>query len=176
MKCVESFQFIDLDNYTPENRLKRRKNINNLELDVPVMLYRMAFGGSIGTLNFIWKVPGDDSNDPEVSTKNIKIVNKINKSLPKFSTRSMRKQFINRYYKNVKTTKSVLRNIFFDLTGCEPPWESSEQAEIDECVASILLNGDDPSLLLDYSSLNGKDIDSKYGDFFEEMGKYFDEQ
>lgn len=52
MKCVESFQFIDLDNYTPENRLKRRKYINSLELDVPVMLYRMAFGGSIGTLNF----------------------------------------------------------------------------------------------------------------------------
>lgn len=176
VKCVESFQFIDLDNYTPENRLKRRKYINSLELDVPVMLYRMAFGGSIGTLNFIWKVPGDDSNDPEVSTKNIKIVNKINKSLPKFSTRSMRKQFINRYFKNVKTTKSVLRNIFFDLTGCEPSWESSEQAEIDERVASILLNGDDPSLLLDYRSLNGKDIDSKYGVFFEEMGKYFDEQ
>lgn len=49
VKCVESFQFIDLDNYTPENRLKRRKYINNLELNVPVMLYRIAFGGSIST-------------------------------------------------------------------------------------------------------------------------------
>ncbi|XP_056008509.1 uncharacterized protein LOC130051170 [Ostrea edulis] len=176
ISSVECFRFIDLDTYTPENRLKRRKYISNLELDVPVMLYRMAYGGSIGTLNFIWKVPGDGADNVEVSEKNMKIVNKINKSLPKFSTRSMRKDFINRYYKNVKAPKSLLRNIFFELTGCESTWESSEQGEIDDRVASILLDGDDPSILLDYRSLNGKDVDSKFGVFFEEMGKYFDEQ
>lgn len=73
-----------------ENRLKWRKYINSLELDVLVMLYRMVFGGFIGILNFIWKVFGDDSNDLEV-LKNIKIVNKINKLFLKFLIRFMRK-------------------------------------------------------------------------------------
>ena len=173
---VECFRFFDLDRYTPENRLKRRKFIDNLKLNVPVMLYRMEFGSSIGTLNFIWKVPGNDTDNQEFSSKNLKIVNNINKSLPKFSSRSMRKDFINRYYKSVKAPKSLLRNIFFELTGCESTWESSEQAEIDERVTSILHDSDDPSLLLDYRSLNGKDTDSKFGIFFEEMGHYFDEQ
>lgn len=74
-----------------ENRLKWRKYINSLKLDVLVMLYRMVFGGFIGILNFIWKVFGDDSNDLEVLIKNIKIVNKINKLFLKFLIRFMRK-------------------------------------------------------------------------------------
>ena len=35
---VECFQFIDLDNYTPENKQKRTKFMNNLKLNAPVML------------------------------------------------------------------------------------------------------------------------------------------
>ena len=75
----------------------------------------------------------------------------------------------------MKAPTSLLRNIFFEPTGCESTWESSEQAEIDERVTSILHDSDDPSLLLDYRSLNGKDTDSKFGIFFEEMGHYYDE-
>ncbi|CAC5419773.1 unnamed protein product [Mytilus coruscus] len=93
----------------------------------------MAYGGSIGTLNFIWKVPEEESSYRE--TRNVKI-----------------------------------------LTGCEAVSETKEQAEVDERVTKLLLNSDDSNLLLEYRTLNGKDIDTKFGTFFEEMGKCFDEQ
>lgn len=163
---------MDLDSYTPEDRLKRRQYIKNLALQVPVMLYRMAYGGFVGTLNFIWRVPEQDTQ--QRTTRNAQIV-KINASLPKFSTRSMRRDFINRYAKHVNIPKSLLRSMFFELTGCENTSDSNEQTLIDERI-SILLDSDDPNLLLDYRVLNGKDIDTKFGTFFEETGKYFDEQ
>ncbi|XP_063434558.1 uncharacterized protein LOC134715936 [Mytilus trossulus] len=171
---IDDYRFVDLDKYAPEDRVKRRMFIKNLEIEVPIMLYRMAYGGSIGTLNFIWKVPEEQSSYRE--TRNVKIVNKINATLPKFSTRSMRRDFLNRYCKLVKSPRSVLRNIFFELTGCEAVSETKEQAEVDERVTELLLNSDDSNLLLDYRTLNGKDIDTKFGTFFEEMGKFFDEQ
>lgn len=82
----------------------------------------------------------------------------------------MRRDFLNRYSKYVNIPKSLLRSMFFELTGCESMADSNEQASIDERI-SILLNSDDPTLLLDYRSLNGGDIDTKFGDFFEEKGK-----
>ncbi|CAC5355459.1 unnamed protein product [Mytilus coruscus] len=114
--------------------------IKNLEIDVSVMLYRMTYGGSIGTLNFIWKVPEEESSYCE--TRNVKIVNKINATLPKFSTRSMRRDFLNRYCKLVKSPRSVLRNIFFELTGCEAASETKEQAEVDEHDKAIVPVGE----------------------------------
>jgi hypothetical protein len=136
------------------------------------MLYGMAYGGSVGTLNFIWRVPAEDTH--ERTTQNAHII-KINAALPKFSTQSMRRDFINRYAKHVNIPKSLLRSMFFELTGCETTSDTTEQALIDER-DSILLNGDDPNLLLDLRTLNGKDVDTKFGVFFEETGKYFDEQ
>lgn len=173
MNLSKNYQYLDLDTYTPDDRLKRRQYIKNLALQEPVMLYRMAYGGSIGTLNFIWKVQEHDTQ--ERTSHNALNINKINAFLPKFSTRSMRRDFLNRYSKYVNIPKSLLRSMFFELTGCESMADSKEQASIDERI-SILLNSDDPTLLLDYRSLNGGDIDTKFGDFFEETGKYFDEQ
>lgn len=169
MNLSKNYQYLDLDTYTPDDRLKRRQYIKNLALQEPLMLYRMAYGGSVGTLNFIWKV-----DSQERTLQNALNVNKINTFLPISSTRSMRRDFLNRYSKQVNIPKSLLRSMFFELTGCESMADSNEQASIDERI-SILFNSDDPTLLLDYRSLNGGDIDTKFGDFFEETGKYFDE-
>lgn len=74
------------------------------------------------------------------------IVNNINATLPTFTTRSMRRDFLNRYCKLVKSPRSVLRNIFFELTGCEAVSETKEQAEVDERVTELLLNSDDSNI------------------------------
>lgn len=62
--------------------------------------------------------------------------------------------------------------MFFELIGCERIAGSNEQDSIqfDERISS-LLNSDYPTLLLDNRSLNDGDIDTKFGDFFEETGK-----
>lgn len=168
MNLSKNYRYLDLDTYTPDDRLKRQRYIKNLALQEPVMLYRIAYGGSVGMLNFIWKVQKQDSQ--ERTSQNVLNVNKINAFLPKFSTRAMRRNFLNRYSKHVNIPRSLLRSMFFELTGCERIAGSNEQDSIDERISS-LLNSDYPTLLLDNRSLNNGDVDTKFGDFFEETGK-----
>lgn len=149
MNLSKNYQYLDLDTYTPDDRLKRRQYIKNLALQEPVMLYRMAYGGSVWTLNFIWKVQKQDSQ--ERTSQNALNINKINAFLPKFSTRSMQRDFLNRYSKHVNIPKSLLRSMFFEPTGCESMADSNEQASIDERI-SILLNSDHHTLRPDYRS------------------------
>jgi hypothetical protein len=75
LNSLKNYQYMDLDSYTPEDRLKRRQYVKNLAVQVPVMLYRMAYGGSVGTLNFIWRVPAEDTH--ERTTQNAHIIDKI---------------------------------------------------------------------------------------------------
>lgn len=154
------YKSIDLDLFCPSDRDKRRKYIKELKLSVPIMIYRMSYGGNLGTLNFVWSVPIDDS--PERATTNARIMSKIADNLPKYSTRAMKRDFINMYSQYVKTPKSVLRYMFHELTGTEPAHANAAQQTIDDRVANILLSSDDPELLLDYRSLNGSDADVKY--------------
>lgn len=168
------YQYIDMDNYSPSDRVKRRIYVNELGLSCPVMLFRMAYGGSIGTLNFVWHTTVEDC--VERSEQNSKIIAKITSTLPKYSSRAIRRDFINKYSQYVKAPKSLLRHMFADLSGCELQAQTQEQYEINERVTEILLGSDDPELLLDYRKLNGKEIDRKFQLFFEEVGKYFDEQ
>ena len=166
------YEFIDMDNFTPSDRIKRRNYINDLRLSKPVMLYRVAYGGSLGTLNFIWSVPTDDSQLR--SEKNSQVVTDIMRALPTFSTRAMRRDFIEKYSGYVKCPKSVLRNMFYDLTRTEPASESQEQKAIDDRAAEILLGSDDPDLLFDLRAMNGNE--SHFDVFYQEMAKYFEEQ
>lgn len=133
MNLSKNYQYLDLDTYTPDDRLKRRQYIKNLALQEPLMLYRMAYGGSVGTLNFIWKV-----DSQERTLQNALNINKINTFLPIFSTRSMRRDFLNRYSKQVNIPKSLLRSMFFELTGCNSMADSNEQASIDERISILL--------------------------------------
>lgn len=66
--------------------------------------------------------------------------------------------------------------MFHELTGTEHANANAAEQVIDGSVADVLLSSDDSELLLDNRSLNGKDADVKYGDFYEAMGKYFDRQ
>ncbi|XP_033730726.1 uncharacterized protein LOC117320173 [Pecten maximus] len=171
---LKHYEVVDLENFSPCDKEKRRKYIKDLRLSVPIMLFRMSYGGSIGTLNFVWSVPIDDS--PERCTGNSNAISKITELLPKFSTRSMRRDFINKYSQYVKTPKSILRHMYHELTQTETVSETDAQRQVDERIADILLTGDDPELLLDYRALNGKDVDTHFGEFFAAMGDYFDKQ
>ncbi|XP_045162284.2 uncharacterized protein LOC123527081 [Mercenaria mercenaria] len=168
----DDYEYIDLDLFSPSNRYKRRDFIKHLKLSKPVMLYRVAYGGSVGTVNFIWSVPYDTSQTR--LEKNSSVMNSINEELPKFSNRQMRRDFINRYIDYVKCPKSVLRNMYFDLTGCEPTAESSHQRHVNDRVSEILMGSDDTKLLLDLRSMNGSD--TKYDEFYDAVGNYFEEQ
>ena len=56
------------------------------------MIYKMAYGNSIGTLTFIWSVPNEPS--PERETRCAQVMARVNADLPTYSSRDMRKIFI----------------------------------------------------------------------------------
>ncbi|WAQ96534.1 hypothetical protein MAR_029224 [Mya arenaria] len=158
------YEYVDLDDFSPSNRYKTREYVKKLKISKPVMLYRVAYGGCVGTLNFIWRVLDTDSK--ERFEKNGRIISSITESLVKFSSRQMQRDFINKYIDYVKCPKSVLRNMFFDVSGFETTAENSEQKNMNERVAEIVFGSDDPKLILDMRAMNE----------YDEAGKYFDEQ
>ncbi|KAH3833146.1 hypothetical protein DPMN_106447 [Dreissena polymorpha] len=85
----------------------------------------------------------------------------------------MRQEFIDKFISYVKCPKSVIRHMYFSLTGHEESANSSSEKEINERVSKII-GADDSLLLIDLRATNGSD--TYYDAFFEEMGEFFEEQ
>jgi len=64
--------------FAPVDCFLRRTYINKLSLSVDVYMYRMAYGGSIGTLMFIWKIDRSLSDHEE---RNAHALVKVTESL-----------------------------------------------------------------------------------------------
>ena len=93
-----------------------------------------------------------------------------------YSTRAMRRDFL-QWYNNrlVKTPKSVLRNIYRTLLNDGSQASCSVEAEVDERVAKAIVNLDDPEIVLDLCSMNGKPNSSHFHQFWAEPRAYLDE-
>lgn len=68
--------------------------LEGMELPFNITLYRYYSGNYIGTLNWIWKRP--DTVELFDKTKESQALLKVHESLPKYSTRQMRKNVINK--------------------------------------------------------------------------------
>lgn len=165
------FEVIDLTDLAPKDALERRSYIKHIEVSVPCTLYRIAYLGGTGTLNFIWKA--DDEEKDKISEE-AKIVLEIDKVRPKYISRACRKRFIDKYFSLVNTPKSVLRHIYSELTGTVFSAESAAEKELDERVMKFLVASDDPDILLDHRGVSstGK---TKFEKFFSEVEAYFEE-
>jgi signal transduction histidine kinase len=85
----DNYKFFDLEEYTPHDTIQKYNYIKNLQLGVPVTIYRYYQGNYLGTINYIWKIPLRDDHRSE--TENARVIAKINEELPKYYTRQMRK-------------------------------------------------------------------------------------
>ena len=85
----DNYEFFDLGEYTPCDVIQKYNYIKNLQLNVPVTIYRYYQGNYLGTINYIWKVPSRDNYRSE--TENAHVIMTINEDLPKYHTRQMRK-------------------------------------------------------------------------------------
>ena len=54
---VAFYEPIQLLEFQPMDRYSRRQWIDSLQLSHSICLYRMPYGGTFGTVNFIWKLP-----------------------------------------------------------------------------------------------------------------------
>ena len=161
-----------INEFAPSDRYLRRKYISQLSLSVDVYIYRMAYGGSIGTVTFVWKINQKLSDHEH---RNALTLTAITKMLPKYATRDMKNTFIKKYAEVSKTPKMVLRNIFRELTSDPSAASSSDEAEIDDRVAHFVLLADDPDVILDLRVLNGQPGSTRFDLFWNECQKFFDE-
>ena len=88
----DEYDFINMDHYLPKDVLKRYDYIKNLQLDIPVTIYRYHQGNYLGTLNYIWKVPTSPNDRDE--TKLTQTMASIQSLLPKYFTRQIRKNVL----------------------------------------------------------------------------------
>ena len=93
----------------------------------------------------------------------------------KFSTRAMRSEFLQKYNRLAKTPKFILRNIYRTLVSDGSLASSSAEAEVDQCVAKAIVDLNDPEIVLDLRSMNGKVKSSHFDAFWNELQVYLDE-
>ena len=108
-----NYEPIFLNDIAPSDRYQRRHWLDKLDLPFRTMLYRCPYGNHLGVVSFIWKIPDDEIDQTTVS----RLVSKLNESQKSYASREMRKEFLDHYYKFAKVKKSVLRNIYKNLTG-----------------------------------------------------------
>lgn len=140
-----NYEALCLSEIAPEDRYQRRHWMDILELSFRTMVYRCPYENHLGAVCFIWKLSGVDLDQTAVS----RLISKLNESQKFYSSREVRKEFLDRYYWLAKTSKSVLRNVYKSLTGdCSAATSEAEKAT-DERVAEALFQLDDAEIIYD---------------------------
>lgn len=165
----DDYEPVHLEEFAPEDRFQRRQWLSAIALPVPFVIYSYQHGNYKGTEHFLWPIPRDVNC--RCDTTNARVMTQLNEQMDKYATRAMKKAFIDKYSRRVQIPKMVLRNIFRELSDDSSCSESSEQQIIDERVAEFLVTSDDPSLLLDMRTLNGKPGSTKFDAFWDEVDK-----
>ena len=162
-----------LQEYEPKVKRDRRKWYAELKMPYPIAKFTYSFGNFLGILVVIWKLP----TKAEDRDKNldIKIINDIHAEIPIYSTRAMRKDFLD-VYTNTKIKPAVLRSMYEVLTGYHSPATNSCQSEVDERVVEFLLNSDDTQLVWDLRKKGGNHKDTSFDSFWDELKKLLDEE
>lgn len=188
------YEFFDLEEYVPTDLMQKYRYIKDLQLNFPVIIYRYHQGNYFGTLNYIWKVPL--LADQRTETESTRVMAIIQETLPKYFTRQMRKNVLNKvritkgftnilfnYIINLlfalqyslvkKVTPAMLRTLYYDLTGDASTTSNLICKEM-EARLRIMLTLEDPSIIVDLrinNGFKGKEFDI----FWNEMEAYFNE-
>ncbi|CAG8577073.1 6206_t:CDS:10 [Gigaspora margarita] len=108
-------------------------------------------GNYLGTINYIWRIPESDlSNNRQDETSKARMLARIYKEMPRYFTRQMRKNVLNKYSYIQKISPAVLQMLHFDLTG--------NAAVISDAITNNGFKG------------------TKFDAFWNEMEYYFNEQ
>ncbi|XP_053405192.1 uncharacterized protein LOC123536040 [Mercenaria mercenaria] len=170
LENVSPYEEISLLEYEPTSSSERRKWRKGIltYFKCKVALFTVSFGNFLGTGQWIWKHPENQSTEKEIS-----VVNRIKNSLPKFSTRAIRKNFFEQYGTVMKPCE--LRSVFFELTDYQYACENAASEEVDERFLKFISSCDDEEVVVDLRKYNGRMADTKFDPFWKELGTYLDE-
>ena len=168
----EPYDPILLARYEPEDRFARFNWLETLTFPFPVVLLKRAYGGNLGTMSFVWKLPEQEEID---ETKEVRLVLKISDTLPTYHSRQMRKDFLDRYSKMAKTPPSILKSIYREITGDNSEYQNEHEKLTQKRVAQFIQQCDEADILIDLRKLNGKPNSSKFDPFWDEVNVLFNE-
>lgn len=105
LQSMECYAPLQLAEFEPEERYKRRFWVDDLCVSSDIAFMKKSYGGKVGNINVIWKV---DRADEDHDANMAKTVLLVNKSLPEYHTRQMKKDFIEKYQKVRKNEIHIL--------------------------------------------------------------------
>ena len=159
-----------LNDFAPSDRYTRRHWLDKLGLPYKVMLMQYPYGNNLGTLSFAWKVPQQADE-----TLNARVMLQASQDVQKYSTREMRRDFIDKYQLFVTPSKSILRHMYQDLTEDSSSAPTALQRAVDERVAKALLEIEAPEIIHDLRKLNGNPKATHFDDFWTELSTFLEE-
>lgn len=136
---------------------------------VPVKCIKYTYTGSKEHLVFVWKV-SPDASETDILNKNAEISSNLLKTLPKYHTRAMRREFLSLFGRSIHSKTAFLREAYRRLTGDCSASLTADESEVDKRVSDILDN-EDPDLIWDLR-VNNTGQPEKYLDFLQECQTY----
>ena len=170
LSATELYDPVFLNDLSPKDRYQRRHWMDNIHIQFPIIVYKFAYGASIGTLCFSWRVP-DEIDQTKVSHT----IAKITAKQKVYSTRAMKSDFLDKYGRLSKTPKAILRNMFKTLMEDGSASSCAAEKAVDDTVAQALLDLDDPGIVLDLRAQNGDPKSTKFDDFWQELSIFLEE-
>ena len=156
------YQPIFWNDLAPRECYDRRKWLSGIQLPFPIMLYRFAYGNHLGTLCYAWKIPDDKSVDTAAVSR---VYSPLSKEQSTYSTRAMRREFLDHYTTLANVSPMVLRNIYKTLLHDSSSASNSFEKGVDERVAKAILEMDDPDIILDLRQTNGHVESSRFDSY-----------
>lgn len=83
-----------INSYAPDDKYGRRSWLAKLSFPFPVHVYHYAYGNSLGTITYIWKIPGGLVHQ---NAGVAGVFSELNSMQAKYSTRAMRRDFLQKY-------------------------------------------------------------------------------
>ena len=117
---------MSLTGYEPAVRTERFEYIRTLQLSFPCVLLKVDVGGTIGTLHWILRRDGPDTDDAGQIEEARLMIKPI---IPQVHNRHLKKAYIQRVRGVVKMPKSVCEMLYRELTGDESTAENKTAVE-----------------------------------------------
>lgn len=120
----------------------------------------------------MWRIPTalDDRDD----SFDIDVLDEIKQQLPTYSTRAMRKIFIEQYSKKISAKRAILRDMYRFLTQDSAAAETTKQNEVDKRFSEFVLASDDAELIYDLRANNGRPTNVKLDPFWAALEQHLE--
>ena len=126
--------------------------LKSFRLTFPVLVYRYAVGGNVGSIVFMSKVP-TGLTQSEYLTKSNCVIEELKPKLPQYHTRQMHRAFAEHCSNLASITSAARRFLYSSLTGDTSAPETSRLRDLDYRVKLVAL-GELPELAADLRHLN----------------------